>query len=143
MAQNKFNIGKILKAVKKSLNIDIPSILAKETKQYFQDNFKKQGFDSGVVEKWEPRKSKKWKHPILVKSGALKRSIHIRERNSRRISLVSDLPYSRIHNEGLNGLAWGKHPFKMPKRQYMGHSPALAKMQLDKIISELNYCWFK
>jgi phage gpG-like protein len=143
MAQNKFNIGKILKAVKKSLNVDIPSIIAKDTKQYFQDNFKKQGFDSGTIEKWQPRKSKKWKHPILLKTGALKKSIHIRQRNSRRISLVSDLPYSRIHNEGLNGLAWGKYPFKMPKRQYMGHSPALEKMQLDKIINVLNDCWYK
>lgn len=143
MAQNKFNIGKILVAVKKSLNIDIPKIIANDTKDFFQDNFKKQGFDSGTIEKWKPRKSKKWKHPILDKTGELKKSIYIKEKNSKRIVLISDLPYSRIHNEGLNGLAFGKYPFKMPKRQYMGHSPALAKMQLDKIISELNYCWFK
>lgn len=139
--KNKFDLSKILKEIKKEFNIDVPKQIAHDAKTFFQENFDKQGFNSGFIESWKPRKNKKLKHPILVKTGALKRSIRIREKNSKRISLVSNLPYSRIHNEGLMGLAWGKYPFQMPKRQFMGHSPALIKKIEERILITINNCF--
>jgi len=60
----------------------------------------------------------------LVKSGDLRRSIRFDTVNKANLSvrIASDLPYAKIHNDGLTGRAWGKAPFKMPKRQFIGDS---------------------
>lgn len=159
--KNKFDLSDIVKDIKKKLDIDIPDYLATYTKMVFTENFKKQGFDDGTnIERWKPRKDQlrnnrksksplgkstltRWTHPILVKSGALRDSIKIKEKNSKRIVIISNLPYSKIHNDGLMGLAWGKYPFQMPKRQYMGHSEGLTRLQRKMIIHIIDKCFTK
>jgi phage gpG-like protein len=43
--------------------------------------------------------------------------------------------YASIHNFGLRGKAWGKHPFTMPRRQFMGESRTLNR-KIIKLIDE-------
>jgi phage gpG-like protein len=135
----------------KELKSKLPEPLGQIAKGFFQSNFRKQGFDDVVVEKWQARKgqilggiamiSKKSDHSraILIGkgSGQLKMSIHLVTATFQKIRIESDLPYSKIHNEGLQGRAFGKYNFKMPKRQFMGESQNLNKKIKSKVKKEI------
>jgi phage gpG-like protein len=126
-----------LNAVKSSL----PTILGNDMVNFFKGSFRKQGWEDEGVQAWKPRKSKSVKNKgkaILVQSGSLSRSIHMSFANWQKIRIESNLPYSAIHNEGLNGLAWGKHKFKMPKRKFMGRSRKLHNNLRAKMEYKIN-----
>lgn len=111
-------------------------------KNFFVESFRKQGWDDKTVQKWQPRKhaDKRGGRAILVKSGDLRRSI-IRDPANRAalsIKIHSDLPYAKIHNEGLIGKAFGKRTFKMPKRQFMGDSYNLNEKVKKVIVKRLD-----
>lgn len=119
----------------------LPTILANESVNFFKQSFRKQGWEDEGVQPWKPRKSTDKKNKgkaILVQSGDLRNSITIESANWGKIRIVSQLPYSAIHNEGLNGKAWGKHPFKMPKRKFMGRSRKLMNNLRGKMENKIN-----
>lgn len=134
---SKFNFKGIQRKSKLTIENSL-TIIGNEAKRFFVENFRKQGFDDASVEKWKPRKQYEHRHArnakqamkfglgraILVKSGDLRRSIKRMppQKSNLSIRIVSDLPYAKIHNEGLEGNAFGKHKFKMPKREFMGNS---------------------
>jgi len=72
-------------------------------------------------------------------AGRLSRSIRSKRFGSLSAKIYTDVPYARIHNDGLMGKAWGKHSFKMPKRQFIGYSGKLNRQIiafLDKNIKK-------
>lgn len=73
---------------------------------------------------------------LIGKSGGgrLFKSIRSKRISNLAVKIYTDVPYARIHNDGLMGKAWGKHPFKMPKRQFIGYSGKLNR----KIIAFLD-----
>lgn len=77
--------------------------LAQESLKFFNKSFNKQGWTDATLEKWQKRKKPKPKHPILVKTGNLKRSIAILKNVGYNIVIGTNLPYAKIHNEGFNG----------------------------------------
>ena len=101
---NRFNMGQVLQNLSK-IKKDLPSVLSNDALKFFNDSFKKQGWDDNGITKWKKRKSKKDNagRGILIKSGALRRSIKIKESNFNRIIISSNMPYSKIHNEGFKG----------------------------------------
>ncbi len=135
--------------LQKSLN-DFVVVMGTDAKNHFVRSFRNQGFEDASIEKWQPRKGEimssgiakvrkkdKSSRAILVKTGDLRRSIKVLNKSYRSITLGSDLPYAQIHNDGLYGNAYGKYRFKMPKRQFIGHSKKLIdqlRMKLDKRI---------
>ena len=133
--------------LQKSLN-DFVVVMGTDAKNHFVKSFRNQGFEDASIEKWQPRKRTNYRtrsgkvvddtnRAILVKSGDLRRSIKVLNKSYRSITLGSDLPYAQIHNDGLYGNAYGKYRFKMPKRQFIGHSKKLIdqlRMKLDKRI---------
>lgn len=128
-------------------------VLGNEAKNHFVNSFRLQGFEDKTVTKWQPRKKDTRRtrsgrivndtnRAILVKSGDLRRSIRRESINPKALKVViaTDLVYARIHNEGLMGKAWGKAPFKMPKRQFIGASFVLntkAKKAITKSLDKL------
>ena len=128
----------------------LPTIIGNTAENFFKASFRKQGWDDQVVKRWQPRKNEiiggiamvstksAGSRAILVKTGALRRSIHTTVATWKRVVITSDLPYSSIQNNGGIGLAWGKHRFKMPQRKFMGNSYQLRK-QITKVMErELN-----
>lgn len=116
----------------------LPKKLGNEAVNFFKDSWRKQGWDDGRIIPWKPRKgeirsgiakiSKKSAsgRDILVGkgSGVLRRSFdYFPSRN--RVLVINDRVYSNIHNYGLMGRAWGKYPFKMTQRKFMGKSRTL------------------
>jgi phage gpG-like protein len=141
------SLNRKIMAVKQTYDI-IPTILGDESVKFFKRNFKNEGFTDVVSVPWQPRKNRikgfstnsksDSSRPTLTKSGDLKNSIEVTMATKRMIRIESDLPYSRIHNYGGQGLAFGKHPFKMPQRRFMGDSKALRVLLTKKIESNFN-----
>lgn len=111
----------------------LPILLGNKAKNFFVENFRKQGFDDNGVEKWQPRKfsglarqKKDSGRAILVKTGNLRRSIRVKSASMNKIIIGSDLDYSAVHNYGTN---------KMPQRKFIGDSENLRK-ELTKTITK-------
>jgi phage gpG-like protein len=138
---NKFNLKNIDKKARKALEAAIVDV-GNTARVFFIDNFRKQGFDDKNVQKWKPRKvaDKRAGRATLVKTGDLRRSIirNPANRAALTVKISTDLAYAKIHNEGLMGKAWGKHPFKMPKRQFMGDSYNLNEKVKAVIVKRLD-----
>lgn len=127
---------------------------------FFIDNFRKQGFDDKTVQKWKKRqvserkgrgskksaseletvRSVKAGRAILVKTGDLRRSIirNPANRAALTVKISTDLAYAKIHNDGGMGKAYGKHSFKMPKRQFIGDSYNLNEKVKAVIVKRLD-----
>lgn len=116
-------------------------------------HFKKSFYDEGFTEKsfwhWTPlkreRKGRFRGKKILTNTGKLKNSIKTRansNKNGFSVTFFSNVKYAAIHNEGLYGKAFGKYPFKMPKRMFMGYSTVLDR-KLQSIFNKKIQAIFK
>jgi hypothetical protein len=110
MADNKA----IMEQMKARLTVAVrvlPKIMANEVLNFTKDNFRKQGFQGAVFERWPARRaSGRWgKTPrnkgraVLVDTGRLRRGNRISRADWRLIVISNDTPYARAHNEGYKG----------------------------------------
>jgi phage gpG-like protein len=53
------------------------------------------------------------------------------------VVIISDKPHSAIHNEGGTIKVFGKHPAKLPKRQFIGESKELNEKIVQEIIKHM------
>jgi phage gpG-like protein len=129
-------ILKDLQAFKPQLEkaVDAMGVLAAN---HFTTSFRNQGFTDESLQAWQPRKrterSRMGNRAILVKSGRLRRSIRTKRFGLLAVKILTDVPYAQIHNDGLMGRAFGKHSFKMPKRQFIGYSGVLNRKIITKL----------
>ncbi|MGY3054371.1 phage gpG-like protein [Pedobacter sp. UYEF25] len=78
--------------------VQIIPILAEDTVNYGLENFAKESFD-GLA--WAPRKDKKNKRALLVKTGKLKGGLRVIATRANGFNVgVTDVPYAAIHNYG-------------------------------------------
>jgi phage gpG-like protein len=63
---------------------------------------------------------------LTGESGDLAESIQY-HKQGRNIVISAPKVYAEIHNKGLEGKAFGKYKFTMPKRQFIGPSALLMK----------------
>jgi len=150
------------------MHVAMPNIVAETATEFFQDRFKTQEWDQVPWQPLQPKyaaKKTRGKGKILTRSGLLQRSIRpsiVRPEQVRISAGNSRVPYARIHNEGLrvkglvkvrrhfnnNFMGRGRRVairshtrnvnFKMPKRQYMGHSRFLNTVIKTRIINYFN-----
>ena len=102
---------------------------------HFTKSFRDQGFTDESLQAWKPRKRVRGRNDegraILVKTGALRRSLRKTNIGKYRVRISSNLPYSRVHNDGLRA-GRGKG-FTMPKRQFAGKSATMDRKIRNKI----------
>jgi phage gpG-like protein len=104
MARN-FNL-KATEAHFKQVLLYAPAMLGNDAVNFFLDNFKRQGWLGNRLEPWKKRKRNK-KRPgraILVDSGRLRRSIRITSIHAGTVTIGTDVPYAKAHNEGFRGV---------------------------------------
>ena len=140
----------------KNVLMDIPRIAGIEAERFFKESFRRQGWHDNVFTPWKARKGgrtrtlgeKKSGRSVLIKTGALRRSIRVIHRGRDFVVLGTSLPYAKIHNEGgiisgrfrvrthtrRNRQGEGTHTVtehsrtvnrRMPRRRFMGNSNAL------------------
>lgn len=163
------NAGKIRAAQKrwKEKKNKAAREMAVEAQQFFDENFKKQGFQGAMLEKWPERGkgARRNSRKILVDTGALRNSIHIRKQRFEEIVIAAEgVTYARAHNYGatitvqvtprMRSYFWAMHAktgderFKwmaltkksefqidIPQRKFMGNSPVLTK-RLRKVAAK-------
>lgn len=149
-----FNFGIVKKNVSQSQR-EAFVLLSNQAQNYFLSSFKNQGFDG---QQWQEVKRRtpgtpEYKYPktkglqrrtspILtgagyrIRGGTLRRAVSSMARTSEisqnKLRMIVDLPYANILNEG------GKN---MPKRQFVGQTSELTKMQHDKIEDIFKRVW--
>ena len=128
--------------IKTFANRDAPRIAAKVAIDHFKENFQNERFEK---KKWKEVKRRKDKYikgaratrKILTgDTGDLGRSVENAKYTIGKATIISDLPYSAVHNEGLR--AGRGRGFKMPKRQFMGDSDELHQKTKKELIKKLN-----
>lgn len=125
------------------------TIMGVEAVNHYKKSFVNQGFTDKTLDKWEGRKRNSYRtrggkkvddtsRALMVKTGTLKRSInYVRSGHYAVVINTGSLPYAKIHNDGLNGKAFGRSIFKMPKRQFIGYSQTLNNKILSRIDSKI------
>ena len=141
-----FKFG-VTKKLFKEQKRTLPIVLGKQAKNFFLDSFRRMGFTDFNLRRWVPRRKRLPKgrtsprlieSATLIKSGRLRRSIRVDPAKFKLIKIFTELRYAAIHNFGFKGLAFGKNPFKMPKREFIGNSKVL-EIKLEKtILKEIN-----
>lgn len=145
--QNKFNMKGMEQKARKALENAVVEV-GNTAKNFFVENFRKQGFDDKTVQRWKPRKRTTYRtksgrivndttRAILVKTGDLRRSIiRVPNRAAMSVKIQTDLIYAKVHNEGLRA-GRGKG-FNMPKRQFIGDSYNLNEKVKAVIVKRLD-----
>ena len=145
-----FNFDARLKDFK-NLKSTMPKLIGNEAKNHFLEGFKRGGGQTDAGN-WKRRGGYgvDTGRALLVKSGNLRRSIHVSIATFRKIEIESGLDYSQIHNEGgvikisnkqrkyfwamfyeteddfWKNMALAKQ-IVIPKREYMGKSKKLQR----------------
>ncbi|GAA4825516.1 phage virion morphogenesis protein [Algivirga pacifica] len=88
----------------------VPTIVGQTATNFYKERFRHQNWVDTGTEPWKPRKQNTWTKQnnrgkaILVQSGALKRSIRVISKSSKRVVVGSvNIPYAEVHNEGYRG----------------------------------------
>lgn len=74
--------------------------------QFTDDRFREQGWLDETLQPWEKRKNDKDSgRAILIGKGSahLRRSIRFVSSTDHSVTIGSDIPYAKIHNDGFNG----------------------------------------
>ena len=118
-------------------NDEMIQVIAEDAKNHFVKGFQKGGGQTDdSLTGWKPRKKLDRKdrksgsssRAILVKSGDLWRDIDVQSIGRDQIKIgTKRIAYAAVHNEGLTtGRRGGR--FKMPKREFIGESKELNKL---------------
>lgn len=138
---NKFDMGKVGKAVKTQLEASL-TLIGAEAKNHFVRSFRDGGFTDKSLQRWKPRKKETKKtigRGVLIGPAAdLRKSIVRKGINKSNLSVViaTDKKYAAVHNLGLK--AGRGNGFIMPKRQFIGDSYQLNNKVKAIIISRTN-----
>jgi len=104
MAQ-RFNISDQEKHFRQVL-LYAPGMLGNMAVNFFLDRFRYQNWLGSTTEAWRQRRTNSPRNrgrSILVQSGRLRRSIRITRISGLTVTIGSDVPYAKAHNEGFRG----------------------------------------
>jgi phage gpG-like protein len=126
----KFNEArKIVKDMQESAKViaDMVDTMGIYAINHYKKSFTDGGFTDVSFKAWKQRKRSRDNEgrAILVKTGNLKRSLTYRKIGRYSVRIESNVPYAKVHNEGLrSGRGRG---FTMPERKFVGHSERLSR----------------
>ncbi|MEM7372806.1 MAG: phage virion morphogenesis protein [Bacteroidota bacterium] len=80
----------------------LPRVVGNMAVNFYKDRFRRQGWHDNSFSRWPDRKrpEKGARRAVLVKSGRLRRSIRIINTTFNSVTVGTDVPYAKIHNEG-------------------------------------------
>jgi len=138
---NKFGFGRVIENIATMKKV-LPVQIANQARNFFMDSFNAQGWEDNGLHKWPEVQrripgTKAYKYPktkglsrrtsaILVRSGTLRRAVgmSIKRSTMDQVLLSVAVPYAEYQNDGTKTI---------PKREFMGHSATLERMQEAKI----------
>lgn len=135
---------------------DIKDILGVEAVNHFKESFDNEGFTDEVINPWKEVERRKPDSPwyghsgqtgkfspertqakiLTGETGELRNAITYKYL-SNGVRVANEKPYAAVHQYGLPAKIYGKKPFKMPARPFIGKSKALIRKIETKIKREL------
>jgi phage gpG-like protein len=146
MPEDKFDFDKVASRIKEGVKRQLPIVLANQAQNYFANAWREQGFDGRpwTTPKRKIQGTSEYKYPknkglgrrtsaILVRSGALRAAVasSVRLVSFEKVQLVVGLEYAAVQNNG-------NEKKNIPKRQFIGQTAELTKMQDAKIRQFIN-----
>lgn len=146
---------------------DIPRYASVTALNFFQDSFRKQGWEDVTFSPWQARKDGSDSgRAILTNTGYLRNELRITQATTRTVKIVNDAPYSSIHNDGgtitvritdrMRKYFWAmfyktkqtrfkamaltkKSSFVMriPQRRFMGHSQVMMSQMDEWLLNQI------
>lgn len=114
---------------------DLPLILGNMAKNHFLKSFKDGGFTDASFNAWEKRKTRnssdrrtRERRALLVDTGAMRRSIRVRQASWSRIVVASTMSYAKYHNDPEEASV---------HRKFIGESKVLRQKHLARIRREI------
>ncbi len=168
MNNNEQNINNWFEKFDHKFDVAVPNIVAETAVEFFQDRFKTQEWDKKPWKPLKPKyaaKKTRGKGRILTAAGILMRSIRPSTVKPSLVTVTAGstkVPYAKIHNTGgqvkgafkvrsftnSNFMGTGRSVkvkshtrnvnYRMPKRQYMGHSKFLNAILIDRLTRNFN-----
>lgn len=135
----KLNFGRKLRAVQDEMAW-MTHRIGNMARDHALENFKVEGFINKGVQRWPKRapgtRAKKGQK-LLVKTGRMKRGIHIVSRTLREVKLSTPVPYAGVHNRPVGEMKM--YPTgNYPGRMFMGHSAELAEATKKMMVTRIN-----
>lgn len=135
-----------------------PYIAGDTAVNHFKENFDHEGFMDGGAQPWAEVKRREpdseWygfapnnknrfsstraSDPILKDTNELRDATDYEVRGAGEVAIVNDKPYAEVHNEGGTAYVFGKSPFEMKKRQFIGDSKELDEKLENDLTDELD-----
>lgn len=135
---NQIGSFKLPESIKKFKGVKnkLPRVLGVLSLRHFLEGFRKGGFTDNRFVRWQKRfkrlprgrVSRTQKEPAnLIKTGALRRSIRIKNATFRQIKIFTSIKYALKHNIGIPPI---------PQRKFVGDSKILIKNLKNRIFKE-------
>lgn len=67
--------------------------------RFSKERFRQKNWIDTTPQKWKPRQRRD-RGSLMIRSGRLKRSIRVLNKTATSVTIGTDVPYARIHNEG-------------------------------------------
>lgn len=102
---NRFDLHRQREVLRKQLQT-LPVKVGDIAVNFFKARFREQGWRNVYLKGWKQRSPKAKRNKgraILIDSGRLRRSIRIAKINAMEVTIGTDVPYARMHNEGFKG----------------------------------------
>jgi len=136
---------------------DIKDIMGVEAVNHFKESFKNEGFTDESLEKWKDVKRRDPDSPWYGRSGQTGKFSQARtaakiltgeteelqsslsyDRTAEGARVTNAAPYASVHQFGItDGKAFGKYPFTLAARPFVGKSVVLIKNIEEKITTEI------
>lgn len=145
-----------MRRIDRLVRTDVPDIIGVEAVNHYKASFDNQGFTDEVLNPWKEVKRRDPSSPWFGHSGQTGRfsqerttapilSGETRElRNAIRYvkipggaRVMNEKPYAAVHQFGLPAKVYGKKPFVMPRRKFIGRSVVLMSNINNKIQREI------
>lgn len=114
----------------------LPRVLGVISLRFFLEGFRKGGFTDDRFERWQKRFKRlpggrfsrtQKERANLIKTGALRRSLRVKNATFSLIKIFTSIKYALKHNIGISPI---------PQRKFMGDSKVLIKRLEKRIIKE-------
>lgn len=134
----------------------IKDILGVEAVNHYKASFDNEGFTDKQLNPWKDVKRRDPNSPWYGHSGQTGKfseprttakilngeTMELRNairyvRTERGVRVLNEKPYAAVHQYGLQAYVYGRTPFKMPARPFMGTSAVLMSNIKDKIKREM------
>jgi len=135
---------------------DIKTIMGVEAVNHFKESFQNEGFTDESLEKWPDVKRRNPDSPWYGHSGqtgkysAARTTAKILSGETKELQnsisynyiasgvrITDAAPYASVHNFGEGANVYGRKPFIMKKRKFMGESKVLRENIENKIVKEI------